>query len=399
MPACDPGLPFWIVNFRAALGAPQFGAKYPSTTERLQWGIHMRSTSIVTALVLGIIGGATAAHAQSVPAAGAPVAVDKCFQLLDRQLSAADISRLRHGGWPLQYERRMEQIVSRECIEPPGLPLVGYFRALGIDHPEDMTWIVVTAYGRWLRQEQMGLDQMINARREHWRFLAERQKLPIVTLSSTDLMIPFHTRGNWRFVIRQDPPQEAALGIEPGNLHFCFVKGSVQSCFDSALNALASSKIEYLTPMSREPVLVVSVIDHVSMTGGGRETLIWAYNATTDQFDEIFDRIVNRNTNGEIRVITAGPLAGDVVVDAAGPGPSYRYLIEVYRLESPKIKRVLRYYGNSKYNDGTGLPVIDAEMAEIERRLHLWKPGDPLPTPARTNCGTLELRHGVEWCS
>ncbi len=349
----------------------------------------MRTTRIVTAVVLAVIGAANTANTQPIPAEAVPVAVATCFQLLNHQLPAADIARLRHGGWSLQYEQQMERVVSHECIEPPGSPLVGYFRTLGIDHPEDMTWIVLTAYSRWIRPERMLLDQMIDARREHWRFLAWREKQPITTVSSTDLTIPFHTRGNWRFVIRQDPPQETGLGIEPGNLRFCFVKSRVQSCFDSPFNALGSSQIEYPTPKSREPVLVAMVVDHVSVTGGGRGTLIWGYNANADQFDQIFDRTVNRNTNGEIRLITAGPLAGAVVVDTAGPGPSYRYLIEVYRLENSEIKQVLSYYGNSKYNDGSGLPVIDAEMAGIERRLHLWKPGDPLPTPARTNCGTL----------
>jgi len=95
-------------------------------------------------------------------------------------------------------------------------------------------------------------------------------------------------------------------------------------------------------------------------------TLVWEYNAQSDQFYQIFNQAARHQTNGEIRIITSGPLAGDA--------------------------------GNSKYNDGSGLPVIDAEMAEVERRLQLWKPRDPLPTPVRTHCGTLELRHGVEWC-
>jgi hypothetical protein len=41
---------------------------------------------------------------------------------------------------------------------------------------------------------------------------------------------------------------------------------------------------------------------------------------------------------------------------------------------------------------------IDAEMPEIERRLNLWRLGDPLPTPERTQCKGFEMRHGVEWC-
>ena len=223
------------------------------------------------------------------------------------------------------------------------------------------------------------------------------------TLRTMDLTAPFHTRDNWQFVIRQDPPQDTSLGTGPGNLHFCFVRGSASHCFGASypnvsFNALGSSAIEYPTPASHEPVLVVVANDQFSPTGGGRLTLIWAYNPKADQFDQMFDQAVSKNTNGEIRLITTGPLAGDIVKDVAGGRPAYRYHITVYRLENSEFKEVLSYDGNSKYNDGSGLPVIDAEMAEIERRLGLWKPGDPLPAPVRTYCDTLELRHGVEWC-
>jgi len=218
------------------------------------------------------------------------------------------------------------------------------------------------------------------------------------TVSSIELTEPFHAKGKWQFVIRQDPPQETGLGTVPGNLHFCFVKGSAQSCFNSPFNVLGSSQIEKPTPTSREPILVVELVDNVSGTGSGRSTLIWTYNLKTDQFAQIFDHVVGHNTNGEIRVITIGPLAGDVVIDRTGEHAPYRYDITVYRLEVSEYREILNYAGNSKYNDGNPMPVIDAEMPEIERRLHFWKPGDPLPTPARTHCSKLELRHGIEWC-
>ncbi len=369
----------------------------------------MRGTTIVTAALLAVISAAATAptYAQPVPATNGvaasypgtvPTPLAGCFQLLNDQMPATDIARLRAGGITLADEQRMQKVVRRACIEPAGSALVNYFRSRGIDYPEDISDIVVTAYGRWLRPERMLLDQMINARREHRRFLAWREKQPITTVSSTDLTMPFHTPGNWQFVIRQDPPQEAGPGTVPGDLHFCFVNGGARRCFDSPLNILDSSRIVYPTPTSREPLLVVSLADGVSVTGGGRSTLIWAYNSNSGQFEQVLDQIVNRNTNGEIRLITSGPLAGDVVIDRPGPRPAYRYHIDVYRLTDSTSTTILSYYGNSRYNDGSGLPVIDAEMAEIERRLHLWKPGDPLPSPTRTRCDKLELRHGVEWC-
>ena len=221
------------------------------------------------------------------------------------------------------------------------------------------------------------------------------------TLSTTDLKERFHTRSSWLFLIRQDLPQDRGAGdVVPGDLHFCFTNGSNQNCSDGGFrfNALGSSQVEYPKADSREPILVVRLIDDYSATGGGRSTLIWTYNAATDQFEKVFDRGVNQNTNGEIRVITDGPLAGDIVTVRAGGRPAYRYHITVYRLDKAGTRELLSYDGHSKYNDGNAMPVIDAEMPEIERRLGLWEPGDPLPVPVRTQCRSLEIKHGVEWC-
>jgi hypothetical protein len=39
----------------------------------------------------------------------------------------------------------------------------------------------------------------------------------------------------------------------------------------------------------------------------------------------------------------------------------------LHRLENSKSKEILSYDGNSKYDDGDQIPVIDAEMPEIQR--------------------------------
>jgi hypothetical protein len=223
----------------------------------------------------------------------------------------------------------------------------------------------------------------------------------VETISTTDLKERFRTRSNWLFLIRQGPPQDRGAGdVVPGGLHFCFTNGSNQNCSDGgfSFNALDSSRVEYPTPGSRQPILVVRLIDHYSATGGGRSTLIWTYNAATDQFEKVFGRSVSQNTNSEIRVITDGPLAGDIVTVVDGGRPAYRYHITVYRLDEAGTRELLSYDGHSKYNDGNAMPVIDAEMPEIEKRLGLWKPGDPLPVPVRTQCRSLEMKHDVEWC-
>jgi hypothetical protein len=217
----------------------------------------------------------------------------------------------------------------------------------------------------------------------------------VTTVSSTDLKEPFHAKAKWQFVIRQDAPDEFEL---PGPLHFCFVKDGTPNCSDSQQNTLVESPIVYPTPTASNPLLTVVADWRTAASGGPRLTRIWAYNAKTDQFDQIFDQQARGQNNGEIRIITKGPLAGYIVIDRAGQRAPYRYDISVYHLVNSQYREVLSYAGNSKYQDGNPMPVIDAEMAEIERRLNFWKPGDPLPTPARTHCSKLELRHGIEWC-
>lgn len=147
----------------------------------------MHRTTIITAVVLAaVISAVTAARAQPVPATNGaaakypgtvPAPLDGCFQLLNHQMPAPDIARLRAGGVTLAEVQRMQQIVSHACIEPAGSTLASYFRSRGIDHPEDVTDIVVTVYGRWLRPEAMRLDQMISARRQYRQNLPTQQKL------------------------------------------------------------------------------------------------------------------------------------------------------------------------------------------------------------------------------
>ena len=43
----------------------------------------------------------------------------------------------------------------------------------------------------------------------------------------------------------------------PGNLYLCLVRNNVSNCFDSGFNIFVSSDIKSLTPMLREPSLIV----------------------------------------------------------------------------------------------------------------------------------------------
>lgn len=218
----------------------------------------------------------------------------------------------------------------------------------------------------------------------------------LTLISRTNLTAPFHTKGTWEFRVWQDPHKRYA--DVPGNVYLCLVKNDVPSCFDSGFNIFVSADIKPLTPTSRNPSLIIVLGIVTGGSTNGRRTTIWAYNSQADQFRRLFDDGVDRNRNEEIRVITTGLLAGDIVINQAPARAPYRYGISVYRQVNSQYAQVLKYDGNSRYGDGNPIPVIDAEMAEIERRLHLWKAGDPLPTPVRTECHKLLMKNRVEWC-
>jgi hypothetical protein len=216
-------------------------------------------------------------------------------------------------------------------------------------------------------------------------------------ISSIDLTKPFHAKGSWQFVVRgngSDPESDDF----PGPLHFCFVRNGEATCSETEQNYLVSSDVVYPTPTSDEPLLTVVANINRGGPGGCCTTFIWAYNAKADRFDQIFVRGSGHNNNGEVRVVTNGSLAGDIVISIPPRHAPYRYGIAVYRLEKSHYSEILNYEGKSRYDDGNPLPVIDAEMPQILSRLHLWTPGDVLPSPARTRCAKLEMRNQVEWC-
>jgi len=153
---------------------------------------------------------------------------------------------------------------------------------------------------------------------------------------------------------------------------------------------------------SNTAALIVVVNDLNSGPGSGNfTTIVWAYQPKGDEFERVFGRASYRNWNEETRLITSGPLAGDIIVSVSPRRAPYRYGIEVYRpSKSGRYLEILKFTGKTRYGDRNALAVIDSEMPAILTRLHLWKPGDPLPAPLRipNGCTGVELRDGTEWC-
>jgi hypothetical protein len=241
-------------------------------------------------------------------------------------------------------------------------------------------------------------------------------------VSRTELTQSFGTRGNWSLVITQEPPEPVASG----NLHFCFVHDGRPECpsavippceridgklgcpppesggFVAAYNTFETISIFQPPDSDMTPLLVVRAGGIWGGPGSNFGPIVYRYRVETDRFEELFADTRKSNTNGEIRLVTTGPLAGDISADnAGGRRHASAYELIVYGLQRPEhYVRILDYFGRTTYADGNRLSVIDGEMPEIQRRLGVWKPGDALPVPMELPPACrIELRNGVEWCA
>ena len=117
----------------------------------------------------------------------------------------------------------------------------------------------------------------------------------------------------------------------------------------------------------------------------------------------LFGKSTGHNNNEEIRFVTDGPLRGAIITAEPQGHRPYGFWVTVNQLnEAGAYHEVLRYRSATLYNDGNPLAVIDSEMPNIEHRLGLWRPGDPLPTPNQSSgkpCLKPQLRHGELWCA
>ena len=232
-----------------------------------------------------------------------------------------------------------------------------------------------------------------------------------------DLSQPFHTRADWQLVITQETTTEindkagAVIDQQVGAIHLCFQSRSEQICPPMGsvnqpglyMNDIGRAEI---VQVGATPLLLVVTEGAVTPFGHsfGVTTWVWAYRDATDSFDLIFSNGTGVTNNQERRFLEHGPLAGDIIVALNPPWgspPPYPYTITVYRRAGlGAYQQVLHYAARSREGDRNPLAVIDAEMPEIEKRLHVWRVGQPLPMPQRfpERCKTPEMRHDVEWC-
>lgn len=106
--------------------------------------------------------GSTAALAEL---AQVPAPLAEAFLHLDRQVPAEDrdVLRITPPGEMLRYHLGLGMYVRNEYGLWRGGPLQDLFREKGVRHPDDMSHVVLEAYGLYLRGATVNLDSIIAA--------------------------------------------------------------------------------------------------------------------------------------------------------------------------------------------------------------------------------------------
>ncbi len=236
-----------------------------------------------------------------------------------------------------------------------------------------------------------------------------------------DLAETFHTRSAWRLIVTEGPPtKDYGDNDAAGALTLCLHKAPEGPCVSAPVTpplqpALSGDPMwephylltaEVVHPHGPRTAPVLLIVTGSLNSGDGDQiiaTQLIAYDASQDAFRRVYAESTGHNNNQEIRFVKEGPLRGSVITAEPQDRSPYAFWIAVDKPgPSGSYRQVLRYRSTTLYNDGNPLPVIDSEMPNIQRRLGLWKPGQPIPTPdPRTSnrpCPRPMLRKTELWC-
>ena len=236
-------------------------------------------------------------------------------------------------------------------------------------------------------------------------------------LSDLDLARAFATRTPWRLVVTQDPPVVDPTGEEdrvPGPVHLCLRRERAPACDPSLSNDMRRSgprddfsdphelrlaKVVHPRGAAQPPLLVVATGSIRSGDGGQLLlTQVLSYRPEGDRFARVLRTTTGSNNNQETRYIASGGLKGDIISVEPTENAPFVYWVTVNALTPAyTYKQVLRYRSVTRYNGGNALAVIDSEMPNIQRRLGVWRPGEPLPLPEK-GCAKPHLVRTELWC-
>ncbi|MBW4049534.1 MAG: hypothetical protein HIU89_16935 [Proteobacteria bacterium] len=231
----------------------------------------------------------------------------------------------------------------------------------------------------------------------------------------------FHTRSPWRLVVTEGVPvKDYGERDAPGALTLCLQRGTGAPCLSGPVTPplrattpddpmawephyLLTARVVYPRGTNAAPLLLLVT---GSLNSGDGDQLVYTqllgYDPSRDEFLRVYCKSTGHNNNQEIRFITDGPLRGSVISAEPQEHSPYGYWIVINTLShAGAYRQVLRYLSATRYNDHNPLAVIDSEMPNIERRLGLWKLGEPIPTPSAGDskaCIKPTLRHSELWC-
>jgi hypothetical protein len=233
-------------------------------------------------------------------------------------------------------------------------------------------------------------------------------------IAAIDLSKPFVTRSAWRFTAVQGPEIDDSISGDkaPGAIALCVSNDGGRSCSPDLQRILRSTeeddpfsephflgKAQVVTPRGQALLLVQMASLH-SANGNQRvATQILAYDRSHDRFRLIYANQTGRNNNEDVRLVREGPLEGDIISAEPTQNAPYGYWITVSKLtRAGNYQQAIRFRSATTYADGNALAVIDSEMVNIQRRLGLWRPGNPIPVP-KTGCSKPHLVRMELWCS
>jgi hypothetical protein len=243
---------------------------------------------------------------------------------------------------------------------------------------------------------------------------AQPAPAPILDLP---LKASFHARADWRLTATQGPQvpgEQTANGEpEPGEITFCLQKAPTAPCAPvlGGPTRPGGEKDDYFDPPhylrdarvvhgagGRPYLLVQAASMYAGNSGQWVVTQLLAYNPAADAFVRVFNHGTGTNNNEDVRFLETGPLKGHIVSVEPTENAPFAYWITVLSpTKSGPYKQILHFRSNTRYGDGNPLSVIDSEMPETLKRLHLWRPGRPLPLPAG-GCARPRLVAGALWC-
>jgi len=239
---------------------------------------------------------------------------------------------------------------------------------------------------------------------------------PAKTIASLDLSKPFATPSPWRFVATQEPPvNDTPSGdMEDGLITLCLSKDDGRTCLPRLDMLLlppgGDAKSDFVqphyigTPTLVHPAdgVVLLRLDVSSLYAANGDQLramaLFGYDRTRDVFVPAYRSVVGHNNNQEIRYVDTGPLRGYVISVEPTQNAPFGYWVTVSQLTGATYRDVLHFRSATRYGDNNQLAVIDAEMPNIQQRLGLWHPGQPLPLPAK-GCARPHMAKGALWCS